>query len=96
MSGKYHVSAARNRIQISAINLVQFGDPANSDIDLRNFIPGAEAHDTILRQIKNPLEGFYGFLGGRAKDAILCDFWYQWIAVGYHIELSLHLAYFFT
>lgn len=34
MSGKYHVSAARNRIQISAINLVQFGDPANSDIDL--------------------------------------------------------------
>lgn len=90
------LNALTQFIQIGVIDLVQFSDPAYADIDLGNLVPGTQAYDAILCQVKDPLEGFDCFFSGGTEYTVLRNFRDQRVALGNHIQLALHLAYLFT
>lgn len=75
--------------------LHQLRNPGDSDIDFGNLVPGLESYDTILGQTEDALESFHCLFCGRTKNPILSDFRDKWIAIGYAIELALHLAHLF-
>lgn len=75
--------------------LPRLRDPADSHIDIGDFIPGGIVHHTGLGQIKNALEGTDCVGGEGTVDAVGGDDGDGRVIPGDAVELVLHLQDFF-
>lgn len=75
-----------------ALSGSRFRDTAYSHINIGNTVPGRKIHDSIGRQIENPLECAHRICRSRTENPVGCDGGNCWIIPGNAVKLLLHLS----